>query len=39
MQSGNYRALSALAFLQLGMAMTMLAIAKWAIGLDRVVSK
>jgi len=39
MQSGNYRALSALAFLQLGMAMTMLALAKWAIGLDRVVSK
>jgi iron(III) transport system permease protein len=39
MQSGNYRALSALAFLQVGMALGMLAIAKWLIGLDRVTSK
>jgi iron(III) transport system permease protein len=39
MQSGNYRALSALAFLQVGMALGMLGLAKWAIGLDRVTSK
>jgi iron(III) transport system permease protein len=39
MQSGNYRALSALALLQVGMALAMLSIAKWAIGLDRVTSK
>ncbi len=39
MQSGNYRALSALAFLQVGMALGMLGLAKWAIGLDRVTTK
>lgn len=32
---GQFRALSALAFLQIGMALAMLAVAKWVSGLDR----
>ena len=32
---GQFRALSALAFLQIGMALAMLALAKWVSGLDR----
>ncbi|MYZ47600.1 ABC transporter permease [Propylenella binzhouense] len=32
---GEFRALSALAFLQIGMALAMLALAKWVSGLDR----
>lgn len=32
---GQFRALSALAFLQIGMALVMLAVAKWVSGLDR----
>ncbi|WP_445465475.1 ABC transporter permease [Faunimonas sp. B44] len=32
---GQFRALSALAFIQIGMALVMLAVAKWVSGLDR----
>jgi iron(III) transport system permease protein len=35
LMAGQFRALSALAFLQIGMALAMLAIAKWVSGLDR----